>query len=92
MTTDALLARIKLVLTAFVFWLGIAGAIVTVVLASLGDQVDNELVAAIVGWLAPASTVIFTLTLIIRRVSEVIPQHRGLLPIEAPILMGTPPD
>lgn len=86
-----LLTRIKTVLTAVVFWLGVAGTVVAVVLAELGPQIDQPIVSTIVAYLAPAAAVIATLAAIIRRVTEVIPSERGLIPVEYPTPVKWPP-
>ena len=78
------LIRIRTMLTAAVFWIGIVGAVLAGILAELGDYIDNKVVSAIVAWLLPAATVVTVLGAIIRRVSEVIPADRGLLPIAYP--------
>lgn len=80
-----ILTRIRTVLTAVVFWLGVVGAVIAAVLGVLGTYVDEPLVAVLVGWLAPAATVVTALALIIRRVTEVIPDDRGLLPLTDPV-------
>lgn len=79
------LTRIRTVLTAVVFWLGIAGAVIAIMLAELGPHIGNPVVATIVAWLLPAATIVATLAAIIRRVTEVIPAQRSLLPESYPI-------
>lgn len=80
-----LLTRIRTVLTAAVFWLGIAGTVIAVIISALSDQINNDVIGKLVYWLGIAGTAITTLSLIIRRVTEVIPGQRGLLPVSEPI-------
>lgn len=75
------MSRIRTVLTAVVFWLGIAGAVIAIVLEELGGHIDQPVVAWIVGLLGPALTVVGVLVAIIRRVTPVLPDQRGLLPV-----------
>lgn len=72
--------RIRTVLTAVAFWLGLAGSVIAIVLNELGPYIDHPTVSIIVTWLLPVASVVTVLALIIRRVQEVIPADRGLLP------------
>jgi hypothetical protein len=93
------LIRISTVLRAVVFWLGVIGAAIAATLAVLATHIDQPIVAQLVGYLAPAVTVIGVLVLIVRRVTEVIDSQRGLLPVvgqiipeKSPHLVMCPPE
>lgn len=78
------MTRIRTVLTAVVFWLGIAGAVIAIVLDELAGFIDQPVVAGIVGVLGPVLAIIGVLVAIIRRVTPVLPEQRGLLPAATP--------
>lgn len=71
--------RIKVILTAAVTWLVVLATVLTIVAGELQDQGGDF--APVVAWIARIITVIGVVVTIIRRVTPVLPQQRGLLPV-----------
>lgn len=80
-----LLTRIRTLLTALPTWLTVTAAVLSIVVQELADYVDNPTAAWIVRIGLGALTVVTVAIAIVRRVTEVIPGHRGLLPIRNPV-------
>ena len=77
-----LIARIRVVLSAAVTWLVTAAAVVTILVAELGSVAGVP--PAVVHALGTALVVITVATTIIRRVTVVLPEARGILPTGHP--------
>ena len=81
-----LIARIRVVLSAAVTWLVTAAAVVTILVAELGSVAGVP--PAVVHALGTALVVITVATTIIRRVTVVLPEARGILPTGHPKVAG----
>lgn len=81
---DQFLARARVVLSAVVTYLALAGVVVAIVLGELANYVDEPTVAWVVRILGGVATVLTVASLIIRRVTEVLPEQRGILPPPPP--------
>lgn len=71
-------------LSAVVTYLALLGVIVAIVVGELANYVDDPTVAWVVRILGAVATVITVASLIIRRVTEVLPEQRGILPPPPP--------
>jgi hypothetical protein len=80
-TVERLVARARIVLTAAVTWLVVAGTIITIVIDELAAA---GVAGAVLRVLAGAVTVIGVAVTIIRRVTPVLPAARGLIGTGAP--------
>jgi hypothetical protein len=92
---DALI-KMRTVATAAITWITIAGLILTAIMQALtAEAFDNagaaDAVEQIVRWLTIGIGVLATIARVVRRVTEVIPEHRGLTPIERPWPAAWPP-
>lgn len=74
-----LLAKLRVILTAAVTYIMIASAVVAAILAVLTEYIDNKYVSIAVGVLGGIATVLAAATAIIRRVTPVLPDDRGVL-------------
>lgn len=82
-TTQTLLAKLRVILTAAVTWLVVLGTIVASVMQIVAQHAPEgwENALKILGVIAG---IVVSATTIIRRVTEVLPEERGILPVEPP--------
>lgn len=79
-----LFARSRVLLSAAVTWITLAGAIVAIVLAELAPYADRPAVEWSIRILGGAATVLAVSASIVRRVTPVLPAERGILPPPPP--------
>lgn len=71
--------RLKVILNAAVTWLVAAGLIIGIILQEL-DPFDDTVPTLVFRILAAAGTIVGVAATIIRRVTPVLPDDRGILP------------
>jgi hypothetical protein len=81
--------KARTIATAAITWITIAGLVLTAVAqtlttAAFDAAVDRDVVELVVRWVTIASGVLATIAQVVRRVTEVIPEQRGLTPVDAP--------
>lgn len=75
--------------TAALTWIIIAGAVLTAVAQALTTAATDAAlevawVDTVTQWATVAAGTLATIAAVVRRVTEVIPEQRGLTPVEAP--------
>lgn len=75
--------------TAAVTWITLIGLVLTAIVQVLTTTateaaIDQAVVEAIVRWATIVAGVLVTIGNVVRRVTEVIPEQRGLTPVQAP--------
>lgn len=75
--------------TAALTWIIIAGAVLTAVAQALTTAATDAAlevawVDTVIQWATVAAGALATIAAVVRRVTEVIPEQRGLTPVEAP--------
>lgn len=78
-----MIERARVIATAAVTWLVAASAIVTAVAPQIGELFPNS-AEDIAAWAARVVAVLGGAVVIIRRVTPVAADERGVLPVEAP--------
>lgn len=81
--------KARTVATAALTWIIIAGAVLTAVAQALTTAATDAAlevawVDTVTQWLTVAVGALATIAAVIRRVTEVIPEQRGLIPVDAP--------
>lgn len=80
MNLQLLAARARVVLTGFVTWLIVINTVLVQAAQVLADHAPAGWDTA-VRWVGMAAAVVGTAIAIIRRVTQVLPEERGLLPV-----------
>lgn len=88
---NALLERARTLFTAVVTWLTLAGAVLSIVADELAAYAADGTVAVVIAIIGRILTAIAVAVAIVRRVTEVIPPDRGLLPVDYPTPLRQPP-
>jgi hypothetical protein len=91
-----LMTRARTLATAALTWILIAGAVLTAVAqaltsAAVDNAIDLPWLNDLVGWCTVAAGALATVAAVVRRVTEVIPEQRGLIPVDRPIPSKFPP-
>lgn len=76
--------RAKVVATALVTWLVVLVAALQVVIDEIAPLLPAPWDQKVTAWLLSAISVVSVAILIIRRVTQVPPEERGILPVEKP--------
>lgn len=84
MNLTDLAARARTLLGAVVTWLTLLGLVLGIVADELADYATDGTTATVVALIARALAAIGVAIAIVRRVTEVIPEDRGLLPVAYP--------
>ena len=95
MTTE-LLVKARTLATAALTWIILAGAVLTAVAQALTTAatdaaIEIAWVDTVTQWLTIAIGALATIAAVVRRVTEVIPEHRGLTPVARPYPAAWPP-
>lgn len=80
MNLQLLAARARVVLTGFVTWLIVINTLLVQAAQILADHAPAGW-DTVVRWVGMAAAVVGTAIAIIRRVTQVLPEERGLLPV-----------
>lgn len=76
-----LVERIKVVAGAAVTWLVAASVMITIFSEEIGGLLNNDTAAAFASWATTAVGWLGAAVAIIRRVTPVLPEERGVLPV-----------
>lgn len=84
-----LAVKARTLATAALTWIIIAGAVLTAVAQALttaatGAAIEVAWVDTVTQWCTVAAGTLVTIAAVVRRVTEVIPEQRGLSPVAAP--------
>jgi hypothetical protein len=90
------ITRARTLATAALTWILIAGAVLTAVAqaltsAAVDNAIDLPWLNELVAWCTVAAGALATIAAVVRRVTEVIPEQRGLLPVDRPYPAKFPP-
>lgn len=90
------ITRARTLATAALTWILIAGAVLTAVAqalttAAVDNAIEQPWLNDLVAWLTVAAGALATIAAVVRRVTEVIPEQRGLIPVDRPIPTKFPP-
>lgn len=91
-----LLIKARTLATAALTWIIVAGAVATAVAQALTTAatdaaIEVAWVDTVTQWATIAAGTLATIAAVVRRVTEVIPEQRGLLPVDKPIPAAWPP-
>lgn len=91
-----IIIKARTLATAAVTWFIIGGAVLTAVAQALTTAATDAAlevawVDTVTQWCTVAAGALITVAAVVRRVTEVIPEHRGLLPVEKPYPAAWPP-
>lgn len=94
--TPELLVKARTLATAALTWIIIAGAVLTAIAQALTTAATDAAIEivwvdTVTQWLTIAIGTLATIAAVVRRVTEVIPEHRGLIPVERPYPAAWPP-
>lgn len=84
-----LMIKARTLATAALTWIIIAGAVLTAVAQALTTAATDAAlevawVDTVTQWATVAAGALATIAAVVRRVTEVIPEQRGLTPVDAP--------
>jgi cytochrome c biogenesis factor len=87
----ALPPKVKTLLTSAVSYITLAIVVLTAATPYVANLVDGETAEVVVEWSARAITFLGGVVLIVRRVTPVPPEERGLTPVEGEYKLTPPP-
>lgn len=77
-----LIERVKVVAGAAVTWLVAASIVITIFSEEIGGLLTDDTAALVASWATTAVGWLGAAVAIIRRVTPVLPEERGILPVE----------